>query len=203
MMRRIGVILLGSLLLLSLSACGQPGQQTASPPAGGADASDSAAQSLPSSSAEGWAGREEHGSIEMTVEGTKETVSATLYLGDGYSIYIPDEGWRLDEPGEWEDEKTGDATLKILFYSGQTFEQARAQILLDEDGYGFMDLGTDGYFCGQDGEDATTMEVQLKSAPDGTFAILSEYPDEAVEGFGARLSAMAETFLTDTEALAE
>ena len=33
--------------------------------------------------------------LEITVEGETERVPATLYTGSGYSIYIPDEGWKV------------------------------------------------------------------------------------------------------------
>lgn len=39
------------------------------------------------------AGQRRARSLVMEVEGQTEEVPATLYEGEGYSIYIPDEGW--------------------------------------------------------------------------------------------------------------
>ena len=37
--------------------------------------------------------RAEHVDLTFFVEGEEEALPATLYVGDGYSLYIPDEDW--------------------------------------------------------------------------------------------------------------
>ena len=76
--------------------------------------------------------------IGMEMEGQTEEVPATLYEGEGYSIYIPDEEWTPGEPGEWKAEANSDVKLKVEFFSGKTAEEARTAILAEYDQYGFM-----------------------------------------------------------------
>ena len=44
--------------------------------------------------------RPEHTELEITVEGVSEQLPAALYIGDGYSIYIPEEGWEHEQETE-------------------------------------------------------------------------------------------------------
>ena len=85
------------LLALSLTGCGR---QTAAPTAQIAPApqEESTAEAAPDRAATAEElGRAERMDLAFSVEGETEMVSATLYTGQGYSIYIPDEGWRLEK----------------------------------------------------------------------------------------------------------
>ena len=139
-------------------------------------------------------GREKQTTLSMQVEGQTEEVPATLYEGEGYSIYIPDEDWTPGESGEWTAAANSDVELKVEFFSGKTAEEARTAILAEYDQYGFMDADNSGHFTGTGGEASKTMEVWLTESDEGTYAVLGAYPDEAAEGFGARLPVIAGSF---------
>jgi len=210
MKRKIWILCMAAALMLTATAC-----RNASAPAGASaygSGVTSGTQSSPaqSNSSAGTAastadlptasalGRAESSTISVTVEGQPQEIPATLYVGSTetgrvYSLYIPSEGWKMDEPGEWESTDNKDVELKVDFYPEADSEAARSQILDKYDEYGFMDTDENGWFSGEDGKNAATMNVQLMTGEDGTFALLSKYPDEAEEGFAPRLAAMVAT----------
>ncbi|WP_312940359.1 hypothetical protein [Oscillibacter sp.] len=158
-------------LALALSACGQ------NPPAAGSSGSSAAVSSGVASSetpgnSDSQPSRDAHTVLTMEVEGQAEEVPATLYEGEGYSIYIPDEGW-VKNSGElpkgavdqWVSADNSEVTLTI---------------------------------CGSEA-DEQWVENQKRVIEgvqeSGAYTVYMAYPDEAAEGFGARLPVIAETFL--------
>ena len=132
-----------------------------------------------------------------------EAVQAELYVGDGYSVYIPSEGWTLELQCEEEiphqrwDCDEGDAHLTVYLYENVSFAVARDRYVKDC-GYVFTDtLGAEpgdpifgknkkGDLCG----------VMVAEGDHGiTYVIAWEYSAAAQESCGAVLGAMAETFL--------
>lgn len=191
-------IVVGCLLLaLSLVGCGRaespaPQPESTAQPAAQGDSTDR-------NPTAGELGRTETTTLDLSLEGDKEDVPATLYIGQGYSLYIPDEGWKLERDTEdleesWQALANDDAELSVQHFPGKTAEETRAAILTDHRDYGFVDMDADGYFFGTTGQDEEMMEVWLYTAGEDTWAVSTEYPGEAAEGFGVRLRAMAETF---------
>ena len=203
-MRRLSVVLMG-LLVLALSGCGQktqtpppaaetpaetPAGTTEEPPAG--DRNPTAAE----------LGREETTELAFTVEGETELIPVTLYIGQGYSIYIPSEGWRLEKwvddgipEDTWESIVNDDVELTVSHYAGKTTMEARDAFVRDED-YVFEDLmgGELGDpLTGMD-EDGDYLSFMVAQGADTVYVISWEYPAEAAEGFGARLGRIADTF---------
>ena len=118
-MKKVLVLML--LLTLALSGCGQkpPVEETKAP------AEEAKPPVETNASAEKPAiQREEKTNLQVTVEGKTEEVPASLYIGNGYSIYIPEEGWRLDEwenddgvqETVWESTVNDDVELYVLRY---------------------------------------------------------------------------------------
>ena len=145
-------------------------------------------------------GREEKKDLVFMVEGTEEPVPATLYIGQGYSIYIPDEGWRLERAMDgiipedtWESTVNHDVELRVLHLGEKTLEQAKAWVTAAEDDYRLIE-DKQGGLGGTDAEDREVLEARFCSSGSQMYAVLYEYPMEAAEGFGARLGQIAETF---------
>ena len=203
-MRRLSFILIG-LLILALSGCGQKAQtpppavetppaeipaETPAPPT--EDRNPTAAE----------LGREEKTELTFTVEGETELVPVTLYIGQGYSIYIPSEGWRLEKwvddgipEDTWESIVNDDVELTVSHYAGKTAMEARDAFVRDED-YVFEDLmgGELGDpLTGMD-EDGDYLSFMVAQGADTVYVISWEYPAESAEGFGARLGVIADTF---------
>lgn len=162
-------------LALTVSACGQAA------PAG---ASASASTSEPAASTDPVAsetqrepapetGRETKTTLIMELEGQTEEVPATLYQAEGYSIYIPDEGW-VKTTGElpkgacdqWVAEANPDVTLTICSEdeTDRKWSASQARVRVEQD-----DPAHDWY-------------------------LYQAFPAEAAEGFGARLNAICATF---------
>ena len=164
-------------LALALSACGQ------TPPAAGSSGSSAAVSSGSASSGtsgepDSEPGRDTHTVLLTEVEGQTEEVPATLYEGEGYSIYIPDEGWtktagKLPKGAadQWESDFNPEVTLTVCpDEAAGTWVEGQQKAVVYE----------------QKSEDG---EVAFR-----TWTVYMAYPDEAAEGFGARLPVMAESF---------
>ena len=203
------VILSGILLTLLLSGCGgtkttaekapapesQPPAAEQTAPAG-ADRSPTAAE----------LGREDRAVLEVTVEGETEEVPAALFIGQGYSIYIPEEGWRYEKDLDdgvaedtWESILNGEVELEVRQYPAspdRTPDAVKAAFVKGRD-YVFEDLmggGLGDPLAGVD-EDGDFLSFMTAEGADGTVYVISwEYPAEAAEGFGARLAQIANTF---------
>ena len=193
-------------LLLALSGCGQktsPVVPDVPPTAPETAAPETTAPAVPTEDRNPTAaelGREEKKDLVFMVEGTEETVPATLYIGQGYSMYIPDEGWRLEKDMDdgvpedtWESTVNHDVELRVLHLGEKTLEQAKAWVTAAEDDYRLIE-DKQGGLGGMDEEDREVMEVRFYPSGSQMYAVLYEYPMEAAEGFGARLAQIAETF---------
>ena len=194
------------LLALVLSGCGQK-PETQPPakeePVAEQPAAETPAETLPAEDRNPTAaelGREEKKDLMFMVEGMEEAVPATLYIGQGYSIYIPDEGWKLEKDMDdgipedtWESAVNHDVELRVLHLGEKTLEEAKAWVTAAEDDYGLVE-DKQGGLGGTDPEDQEMMEVRFYPAGNQMYAVLYEYPVEAAEGFGTRLGVIADTF---------
>ena len=203
-MRRLSVVLMG-LLVLALSGCGQktqtppPAAETPAETPAGTTGETPAGDRNPTAAE---LGREETTELAFTVEGETELIPVTLYIGQGYSIYIPSEGWRLEKwvddgipEDTWESIVNDDVELTLSHYAGKATMEARDAFVRDED-YVFEDLmgGELGDpLTGMD-EDGDYLSFMVAQGADTVYVISWEYPAEAAEGFGARLGQIANTF---------
>ena len=134
------------------------------------------------------------------LEVMEETVPVARHIGLGYSIYIPDEGWRLEKDMDdgisedtWESTVNHDVELRVLHLGEKTLEQAQEWVTAEEDDYRLIE-DKQGNLGGTDAEDREVLEVRFHSAGTQMYAVVYRYPMEAAEGFGARLSQIADTF---------
>lgn len=200
-MKRMFGLMTVILLAGALAACGQEG----APAASSAPAAASAPAPVVSSSASGAAsssapvapsgGRPAQGVITMMVEGMEEEVPATLYQGEGWSIYVPDEGWtaadvdRDDREVSWDSLVGRDVEFGVKAYPEVSESEAFRWFTYDEDDYSFSEL-VDGAATGHDDRDRETIYLRICAGAGATYLFWGEYPDEAAEGFGARLEAI-------------
>lgn len=163
-------------LALTVSACGQtaPAGASASTPAG---ASTSAATSAVLQDSASETGREKQTTLSMVLEGQTEEVPATLYEGEAYSIYIPDEGWtksagKLPKGAcdQWAAADNPDVTLTVC---------------PDETDGKWVESQTCGIIYDQKSKTGDALR---------RWTLYLAYPDEAAEGFGTRLDAIGATF---------
>ena len=204
MMRNAGFsLLLASAVALSLSACAGGGPAA---PAAGEDVV--TAQQIPEEGGDAVntpcpTGEPEEGGqpaserpaateLEIWVEGEAQKVAATLYLGDGYSIYIPDEGWNMAAEGVWVSKNNEQAALGVEHQAGSTLESTGAGLM--EQGY--IQMGGDGNpWGGDDAGAGISKNVQLHEGAGGVWSVWYQYPfGEGEEGWGSRLPFLTETF---------
>lgn len=204
-MKRIVALATVLLMMGGLAACGQGGAPAASSapavsapaaaspptPAASSSAPAPAASSTPAPSSS----RPAQGVITMMAEGLEEEIPATLYQGEGWSIYVPDEGWtaadvdRDDREVSWDSLVGRDVEFGVKAYPEVSESEAFRWFTYDEDDYSFSELA-DGAATGHDDRDRETMYLRICAGAGATYLFLGEYPDEAAEGFGARLEAI-------------
>ena len=201
-MRRLSFILIG-LLILALSGCGRKAQTP--PPAPETPTAEIPAETPapPTEDRNPTAaelGREETTELAFTVEGETELIPVTLYIGQGYSIYIPSEGWRLEKwvddgipEDTWESIVNDDVELTVLHLGEKTLEEAQSWVKAEEDDYQLVE-DKQGGLGGTDAGDREMLEVRFHPSGSSMYAVLYKYPMEAAEGFGTRLGVMADTF---------
>ncbi len=139
-------------------------------------------------------GRDEHSTIAMMVEGETEKVPATLYIGQGYSIYIPDEGWtKFSEDDTWRADANERVHIQVLGKTMTSLEDARAQIFHDHSSSHFEQYGED-LLIGHSDMLGETVSVKLIAGQKNVYYFIwRTYPDEAAEEFDAQLAAIAGT----------
>lgn len=197
------ICLAAALLAAALAGCAGPSSsQSSSPPPASSVAPSSAVSSQPTAP-----GRELHTELEIWVEGEPEKVPATLFQGEGYSLYLPDGEWVQTSSMSGEQPEEADlfaaaansqVTLSVRpDRSGQDLE--RAYDALWAEGYNQSD-DNDHFF-------ARTMEGQVQcqyviAGESGVWYVAWSYPDtsEYLEGWGSRIPQLMPGFLLEEDA---
>lgn len=137
--------------------------------------------------------REMHIQLEFFLEGMVEYQDATLYVGDGYSLYITDDDWTVT-PGEngevtWTSGYNPDIVLQVFPNAGEDAKQVQDSLF-----HGYIVYSTEGeYVFGRDESGNFYRAARLIETPKGILTAVWDYTLEAVEGFGARLYVIAGT----------
>lgn len=197
------ICLAAALLAAALAGCAGPSSsQSSSPPPASSAAPSSAVSSQPTAP-----GRELHTELEIWVEGEPEKIPATLFQGEGYSLYLPDGEWVQTSSMSGEQPEEADlfaaaansqVTLSVRpDRSGQDLE--RAYDALWAEGYNQSD-DNDHFF-------ARTMEGQVQcqyviAGESGVWYVAWSYPDtsEYLEGWGSRIPQLMPGFLLEEDA---
>lgn len=197
------ICLAAALLAAALAGCAGPSSsQSSNPPPASSAAPSSAVSSQPTAP-----GRELHTELEIWVEGEPEKVTATLFQGEGYSLYLPDGEWVQTSSMSGEQPEEADlfaaaansqVTLSVRpDRSGQDLE--RAYDALWAEGYNQSD-DNDHFF-------ARTMEGQVQcqyviAGESRVWYVAWSYPDtsEYLEGWGSRIPQLMPGFLLEEDA---
>lgn len=151
--------------------------------------------------------RPEKSEIRVTVQSKTEILPVTLHAGQGYSIYITEEGWRLDRDREeggiledtWESTRHGDdAELKVSIYPGVTVEDAKTRFAAREDDFLFDENLSGDWgdpMRGRDEEDREMLHFMVVDRQGDAYVISWHYDDAVADLYGAQLRQMADTFL--------
>lgn len=209
MKQKVLALTAAAVLALSLAGC-MPQQQPPAPQGGAEDAQNSAQENQPAA-ANPFGGRKdpaaqepEKTELRVNVNGTDQTVPATVYAGAVYTIAVP-EGWERDEnEPQWNPAANDDVELTIRFYGGKKTEAVLKLFQRDREDYVFEEaresqLGGAGKVTelrGSEMEDGqiTDLIAYFLETEQGCFGILLECPGADAETYGAYLGAMANSF---------
>lgn len=133
--------------------------------------------------------------LTFYLEGMEETATATLYAGDGYSLYVFDEDWVYyldDGQPVWESRFNPDVKLSVIHLKDMPLSVAQGWVQLRFEGFDLIEDNRGG--LGGTNAEGIMADVRLIPSGDDVYAVSSIYPMEAAEGFGTRLAVMADTF---------
>lgn len=133
--------------------------------------------------------------LTFYVEGMEEKAMATLYAGDGYSLYIFDEDWVYyldDGQPVWESRFNPDVKLSVIHLKDMPLSVAQGWVQLRFEGFDLIEDNRGG--LGGTNAEGIMADVRLIPSGDDVYALCCVYPLEAAEGFGTRLAVMADTF---------
>ena len=189
------------LTMLVLTGCGSRQQNVPVPPKTSAADQLQSAPVMPSPIVD-----ENHPdelSVGVTTQTETETVPMSQYMGQGYSIQIPETGWRLEQDMDdgipedrWENILRDDVELTVSRYTGMTAEAARAVFVADEEDYRFEDLlgGEWGDPLTGTEPDCDVLSFMSCEGADAVYIVSWQYPAKAAEKFSDLLRQMADTF---------
>lgn len=155
---------------------------------------------------EGMSGEETEEALEKAVitcnkEGETEIIPVTIYVGSGFSIYIPDEGWI---PSDLQNEAGTEAIAAysldawtsavnehVRLWIAKSDEASASEVKSGLIAEGWEETG-ELELAKQEGE--TVYHVRLVDDGEACYSIYTCCPMEAEEGFGKEMSAIADTF---------
>lgn len=197
------ICLAAALLAAVLAGCaGSSSSQSSSPPPASSAAPSSVVSSQPTAP-----GRELHTELEIWVEGEPEKIPATLFQGEGYSLYLPDGEWV--QTGSMSGEQPEEADLFAAAANSQVALSVRPDRSGQDLERAYDALWAEGYNQSDDNDHffARTMEGQVQcqyviAGESGVWYVAWSYPDtsEYLEGWGSRIPQLMPGFLLEEDA---
>lgn len=126
--------------------------------------------------------------LSFSKEGVQEQKQATLAVGNGYFLYLPDdEQWHLSAPDLWASDIDEQIALWITYFEGETVDSVNQK--LEDDGY--MEEDSHKWWK-QEGD--RIYHVEQKMFENHIWGIFCSYPVEYEEGWGREFPVIAGTF---------
>lgn len=132
--------------------------------------------------------QEEETTITFIVEGLEEVVPAITYEGENYSITVPKEGWVDVTRGVFRSDINNQVQISVVEYTGENINSVREN--LSDSGY----IETEQNHMSIEDSNGLVWNVRLFTKGEKVVGVFYNYPKEAVEGFGSRLSVIVDTF---------
>lgn len=144
--------------------------------------------------------------LEFVAEEQVQTTPATLYVGEGYSLYVPDAGWRKETDREgripvdgWESALDEKVEVAVFRYGAVPLEEAVSDFLEEHDDYVFQQLlmGSGEVSEPLEGmdEDGTILKFVIRAGKEGNFIVSWKYRD-ALGSAASQAEQMVRTFVT-------
>ena len=133
----------------------------------------------------------------VDAEGNETALSVSLFIGERYSIEMPQSGWTHSQESYagftsdlWSPEENPNATLRVFRIYGDS-NAAESLMFQTEQGWNFFPDKRGNLYGEKDG---MVMNVSFYQAEVETFVVIRTYPQEAYEGWGRMLSVLEDTF---------
>ena len=133
----------------------------------------------------------------VDAEGNDTALSVSLFIGERYSIEMPQSGWTHSQESYagftsdlWSPEENPNATLRVFRIYGDS-NAAESLMFQTEQGRNFFPDKRGNLYSEEDG---MVMDVSFYQAEVETFVVIRTYPQEAYEGWGRTLSVLEDTF---------
>ncbi len=182
MKNRMRLLLAALFLIISTMA----GCSTQEPTTGASDQNATSPQEETSGQNTRESSRESSTVLIYVKDGMQEEKTASLYLGEGYSLYVPDEDWTMSVPGLWAAEN--DKRVRFFVSSYEGLHASQVERILTEQGYVVGDNG----LWKQEGN--TMYCARCCETESDVWALNAVYPPEAEESWGADIQAIFDTF---------
>ena len=131
--------------------------------------------------------------LAFSKEGEQELKQATLAIGDGYSLYLPDGEWQQSDSDMWTAAVNDQIQLWVTHFEGESKDSVIQK--LEEDGY----TAEEGdHKWKQEGD--FLYHVELKASEHDVWGIFYSYPTDSEEGWGRDLPVIADTFALSVNA---
>lgn len=126
--------------------------------------------------------------LTFSKEGEQEQKQAALAIGNGYSIYLPDdEKWHLSAPDLWQTDINEQVVLWITHYEGESEDSVNQK--LEGDGY----TEDDSYkWWKQEGN--LLYHAEQKVFENDIWVIFCSYPVDCEDGWGREFPVIVDTF---------
>lgn len=136
--------------------------------------------------------------------GNTEMATDPLYKGQGYSIHVPGEGWRLEQDVEdgvsediWESTRYDDVEFRISRYGNVSEQEARQRFGENQD-YFFDTLEGGAFGKPLTGTDRERDVLRFMSAKgkENVYILSWEYPAQLADSAGMTMENILNTFET-------
>lgn len=126
--------------------------------------------------------------LTFSKEGEQEQKQATLAIGNGYSLYLPDdEQWHLSAPDLWTTDTNEQVALWITYFEGESVDSVNQK--LEGDGYAEEDSHK---WWKQEGD--LIYHVEQKVFENNVWGIFYSYPVDFEDGWGREFPVIVNTF---------
>ena len=126
--------------------------------------------------------------LEFVAAEQVQTTLATLHIGEGYSLYVPNTGWNKDTDRDdriptdvWESTADDEVEVAVSRYGSMPMEEAVTDFLEEHDDYVFQDLllGSGEVMEPLEGvdEDGDVLKFMMRAGKTGNYIISWKYRD--------------------------
>ena len=132
--------------------------------------------------------------LTYIMEGEPVEQVATLFKGSGYSIYVPDDDWVPYGSDIWHSIYNDRIRFWVTCYADQDISQVKRELGNSQGMLPDVESIRENEMTGQIGDLITKVRLIEQPEASHVWAVFYCYPEGAIEGAGARLPVIVDTF---------